>query len=84
MATTADRIAAPNANRELYAAVDARNYINAAPHLKHRRLVEFHASLIGSVYSAAAQNSQEVSAMFQNLELRLDLRNTFTLIGRRG
>lgn len=84
MATTADRIAGPNANRERYAAVDARNYINAAPHLKHRRLVEFQASLIGPVYSAAAENSEAVSAMFQNLGFRLDLRNTFTLIGRRG
>jgi SAM-dependent methyltransferase len=63
MATTADRMSGSNANRELYAGVDAHKYVNAAPHLKHRRLLEFHTSLIGSVYSAAVQNSEEVRVL---------------------
>jgi len=63
MATTADRTSGPNANRGLYASVDARKYVNAAPHLKPRRLLEFHVSLIGSVYSAAARNSEEVRVL---------------------
>jgi len=58
-----DRISGSSANRRLYDEVGAHNYVNAAPHLKHRRILELHISLIESVYSAALQNGKQVRVL---------------------
>ena len=63
MVTTADHRSAPDANRVLYDEAGASKYVNSAPHLKHRRLVEFHTSLVESVYSAAARDSETVRVL---------------------
>jgi SAM-dependent methyltransferase len=63
MVTTADRLSAREANRVLYDEVGAHKYVDSAPHLKHRQIREFHTSLIESVHSAAAQNTDEVRVL---------------------
>jgi SAM-dependent methyltransferase len=60
MVTTADPKSAYDANRALYDEAGEHKYVDSAPHLKHRQIVDFQTSLIESIYSAATQNSETV------------------------
>lgn len=63
MSTIPQRAAASSANREFYENTEARTYINGAPHLKHKKLQEFHRAIIEDVYAQAAVHSSDARVL---------------------